>query len=175
MNIPKSGLSKYGFIFHAIIGGVICLFLSAILYAFLQVVVEGYLGGQGILGVLIFSDAATGMQMLSFGLAFLPAGFVGGLYGGFKIKENLRFTLGLPGIIGFIINIAMTLFGGGLSVLILDPLRTIIIPLTGDVLGSYLGGYMINWTSRETHPEEESKQQPETVVQEPASAKRHKN
>jgi hypothetical protein len=135
MTKKKFDASKFGFLLHAIVGGIACLLVSTILYVVLQGGVA-FLSILDSLGLLVFDESVYALQLLLFGLVFLPSGFIGGLYTGHKVKENLHIVLVLPGLISFILFIFLFNFNlvGG-----------IMIQLSGYTLGSYLGGYTVNW------------------------------
>ncbi|MEM2110276.1 MAG: hypothetical protein QXX08_00140 [Candidatus Bathyarchaeia archaeon] len=139
--------SKFGFLLHTIIGGLACLLTSTILYVVLQGGVA-FLAALDSLGLLVFDESIYALQLLLFGLVFLPSGFIGGLYTGHKVKENLYIILVLPGLISFILFIF--LFN-------VDLIGGIMIQLSGNILGSYLGGYTMNWPPKKDVEENRKK------------------
>ena len=142
--------SKFGFLFHVTLAGVASLFLSAILYSVVQGGVEALLTGAGNLGVLIFEDAAAALQIMVFGLVFLPSGMAGGIYIGYKVKDNPRVIYALPGITGFVLFSVLSLFSGGINLYNLDIVKSILVPFSGNIIGSYMGGYTMNWPPKKT-------------------------
>ncbi len=131
---------------HMLIGGTIAFGITVLLIDIIQSWLQQILVGQGMAGVMFFVDYyqfARGFFIL--GLVYLPSGFSGGLYTGYNVYLKLKKTLFVPAVIstvGFILlatllaNYAVTPQFIGLMVL----------QFAGTLVGSYLGGYAINWT-----------------------------
>ncbi len=160
-NTSRIDWSKFGFLFHVTLAGVASLFLSAILYSVVQGGVEALLTGAGNLGVLVFEDASIALQIMVFGLVFLPSGLAGGIYIGYKVKDNPRVIYALPGITGFVLFSVLSLFSGGLNLYSLDIVKSILVPFSGNIIGSYLGGYTMNWPPKKIGTEN---QEPEMMA-----------
>ncbi len=113
------------------------------------------LASLGILGIISFQEQfALASAIMQFGIVHLLGGFCGGLYTGYKVEKKLKFLLIIPGIatflISFLIFIASTYFqGGAVNLSTTNLLGTVILPITGNLTGSYLGGYAINWPTKE--------------------------
>jgi len=141
--------SRYGDLIHIALGGAICLFAMYILALIVPITVQMILFSLGCLGLLSLKETVNAMLLLLFGTAYLPSGFTGGLYIGYKIKKNLRIILIFPALIGFIGMITLRFFTGYLDFSRLNLQQEILIPLLGNILGTYLGGYTINWEKEE--------------------------
>lgn len=139
-------------ILHMLIGGFICFALLFLLkyLGLVWALTEWILKSFNSVGVLIFEKAQTGYYIITLGLAYLPSGFLGGLYFGRKIEEKMEIYLAFPSVIGFIISLLLEYYLG----LRPDYLRGLIIPFLTLAAGSYLGGYTISWRIEEK-PEEE--------------------
>jgi len=104
----------------------------------------------GLIGVMTFQEQfVLALGILSFGAVYLLGGFLGGLYAGYQIEENLRIALAIPGIIGFTVYTASMYFLGATDFSNIDLLNRVFLPLVGNVAGAYLGGYAMNWPSEE--------------------------
>ncbi len=148
----KFQLPKIRELVHIVIGGAICLF---IIYILLSVsVVENLFMISGSLGILIFQETLNALEIITFGIVYLPSGFLGGIYTGYQISENLRIILLFPGMIGFVILTLLKYFSGNINPSDINLMGDILIPLLGSVIGSFLGGYTINWESEEEKTEE---------------------
>jgi hypothetical protein len=155
MGSPKFQLPQIGELVHIVIGGAICLFVAYVLLS--NSVVENLFIISGSLGVLVFQEAINALDIITFGVVYLPSGFLGGLYTGYKIKENLRVILLFPGIIGFVILTLLKIFSGNMNPSNIKLMGDIFISLLGSVIGSYLGGYTMNWETEEEKTEETGK------------------
>ena len=130
---------------HILIGGAISFGITVFLIDIVQNLLQQILVDQGMAGVMFFVDYyqfARGFFI--FGLVYLTSGFSGGLYTGYNVYIKLKKTLfAIPIIstVGFIMlatllaNYAVTAQFIGLMVM----------QFAGTLLGSYLGGYAINW------------------------------
>lgn len=136
---------RYYNLIHIILGGVICLLAMYTSTSILPRLVRVILYSLGCYGLMSFQEITNAMLLLMFGAAYLPSGFIGGLYTGHRIKENLRIILLFPALIGFAGMIALHSSIEGVNISNLDLQREIIIPLIGDIIGTYLGGYTMNW------------------------------
>lgn len=141
---------EYRSLLHIAIGGGISFGATYFLLSIVPVGVRLLLFSLGYVGLLAFTEAGSAMSLFTFGTVFLPSGFFGGLYTGSKIKENLRIILVFPALIGFIGLIALRYFTGYINLSAIDPQNDFLIPILGNVVGSYLGGYAVNWEFEET-------------------------
>jgi len=138
---------------HAFIGGFICfgiIFLSKDL-GLVWMFVDWLLKSSNCIGALIFEEARIGYYLITLGLTYLPSGFLGGLYAGYKIKDNLKVNLIFPGFIGFAFSASLEYFYMGLRA---DYMMGLLIPILVIFSGTYLGGYTINWRVEEKLEEE---------------------
>jgi len=139
---------------HSVIGGGICFVVAFLVSGVLPGGVVQSLMSLGIAGVISFQDEfILATNVILFGAAYLPSGFIGGLYTGYQTEENLKITLAISGVLGFVILTVLLFFLGQVSPANLDLVGRLILPFAGNVLGAYLGGYAMNWPSGE---EEES-------------------
>jgi len=97
------------------------------------------------MGLLSFNEVKYGITLLTLATAYLPSGFFGGLYTGYRIKDSLRSILIFPALVGFTVFIVFLLLFGYGDFLNLLLQEDILIALLGIVAGSYFGGYTINW------------------------------
>jgi len=112
----------------------------------------------GVIGVVMFQEQfalARGMVML--GTVYLPGGFFGGLYTGYKVEEGLRTILAVPGAIGFVVLTILTYLLGQFDPSSIDFAYRLLFPSLGNIVGSYLGGYAMNWPTEEEETEEVDK------------------
>jgi len=146
---------KWSFI-HAAIGGAICFLVTILISDLIQVGLQQILINSGCFGVVSFEEFAIARDIIMFGVVYLSSGFCGGLYTGYQTDENLRIVLLIPGVIGFIAVIILTYFLGYLNLSNMNfIIKSVILPLIGNVIGAYLGGYTMNWPSEEDVPEVE--------------------
>ncbi|MEM2341313.1 MAG: hypothetical protein QXX94_01510 [Candidatus Bathyarchaeia archaeon] len=141
---------EFGRILNLIIGGAICLFIFLIL----EEAIRQFFISSNILGILIFDEARLAYNLIKIGCAYLPAGFLGGLFVGYRDKENLKIILLFPSIIGFIFWAILNYFFGYWGFIPVDYLNMVIMPLFSLTAGAYLGGYTVNWPT-ERKPKEE--------------------
>ena len=146
MNID---LSKLGESAPIILGGIICFFTAFSLLAMSQWIIHKTLFTFGCMGLLAFEETVPAIVMSLLVLVYLPSGFFAGLYTGYKIKENLRVILIYPPLIGFAALMILRIYLGGLDLSLEGIGRDALIPLVGNVVGSYLGGYTMNWEMEE--------------------------
>jgi hypothetical protein len=150
---------KYALI-HITIGGLIVfsLMLAVIVFGIWSSVFVQILNTFGYLGLNAFDETLTASQILMFGIIFLPSGFVGGLYVGYRLRENQiegnpLLVLVLPSVVGFALFLVGGVILGYLNVLALNLATEIFMPLAGNIIGGYLGGYTMNWSTEEKSPE----------------------
>jgi hypothetical protein len=135
---------------HIAIGGAICFFVMFLLSGFAYPGLEQTLIYFGVIGVVIFEESYTfAVAIFLFGVIYLTAGFCGGLYTGYNIEENLKTVLVIPGIIGFAAFTFLLYLSGNLVPSTTSLISNVFLPLLGNVIGSYLGGYAMNWPSEE--------------------------
>jgi len=147
-------LSRYSYLVHIALGGMICLFTVYIFLSISPIGIRMLLFHLGWLGLLAFSEGTNAMLLLVLATAYLPSGFCGGLYTGYKIKENLRIIFVLPALIGLTGLIALRFFSGTFNLSYLNIQNEVLIPLLGNVVGAYLGVYTMNWRTEEARPSE---------------------
>lgn len=148
-------LDYRGIAINLLIGGVInfgaLIFLDMTVYSIMGWIYRSF----GIYGVLAFEEAQNAYYIIRLGTVFLSSGFLGGLYAGYKIKENLRVIMAFPGLIGLLLTLTLQFFLRTLSIQhIFGLVKNVIIPLMVLVSGSYLGGYTLNWRVEEKLEEE---------------------
>lgn len=135
---------------HAAVGAGICFF---VMFFFEFLAQRGFISSLlyfGLVGVMAFQEQfALALAIFSFGTVYLLGGFLGGLYAGYQIEENLRVALAIPGIVGFIVYVASMFFLGGANLSNIDLANRVFLPLVGNVSGAYLGGYAMNWPGEE--------------------------
>lgn len=147
-------------IINLLIGGVInfgsIIFLDIILNSTMNWIYKSL----GIYGILVYEEALNAYYIIRLGTVFLSSGFIGGLYVGHKVKENLRLIMAFPSFIGLSLTFALQYFLGNRALLMQQLLqlfgliKVIVIPLLVLLLGSYLGGYTLNWQVEEKPKEE---------------------
>jgi hypothetical protein len=152
MGLSNIKFFKFGKLVHIIIGVVIILTVTLLLQIF-SVVVEFFMI-NGSFGLLIFPETIIASDIFLLAFVYLPSGFLGGIYTGYKISENLRVFLFIPGLISFIILTIIAYVSGAINPSAIDLIGELLIPLLGSVIGSYLGGYTINWETEGEKPEE---------------------
>jgi len=157
MDLPRFDLSRIWSLIHILIGGALCFFALYILSALVQRGIETLMVNFGVLGAMIFDQTMNAIYIMMFGIVHLPSGFCGGLYTGYKTKENLKIALALPGIIGFVAMILLRYFYGYFDLSNIDWTKDILMPLVGNTIGAYLGGYTLNWPTEEESAEEGEK------------------
>ena len=133
-------------IVHSAVGGGICFLGTILLSSLVNILIQRILIALGILTVTVFENFVIAKAAISFALIYLICGFLGGLYTGYFVENNLKILLPLTGGIGFTGFTVVLIFYGGLD-LTVNFLEMIILPLLGDIIGAYLGGYTISWPS----------------------------
>jgi len=146
------GFLKPIILINAALGGAISLLLMHVLPGVSFLGLQMLLFRLGYLSLWFFSESVDAIGLLMLAMAYLPAGFVGGLFTGYRIKENLRFVLLIPGLIGFVGLIVVRYVTGNMNLQSLNVQLEILVPLLGSVIGAYLGGYTLNWEMKETGP-----------------------
>jgi len=142
-------------ILHSAIGGGICFISMVFLTSFIRYIniqLEQLLVTLGILGVTAFEPYAIARAAIVFAPIYLLCGFLAGLYTGY-LTEELKITLPITGGIGFIGFIVLLFFYGGLN--LNNYLEFVVLPLLGNIVGAYLGGYTVIWPGEEEEEEEE--------------------
>jgi len=143
---------------HTAIGGGICFIVMFVISDLAQGVMERILIYFGVIGVIVFQEQfALARSIVLFGAVYLPGGFFGGLYTGYKVEEGLRTILAAPGVIGFAILTILTYFLGQFDPSSPDFTYRLLFALLGNIIGSYLGGYAMNWPAEEEATEEVGK------------------
>jgi hypothetical protein len=131
---------------HILIGGGISFGITVLLIDIVQNLLQQILYNLGMAGVVFFIDYyqfARGLYV--FGLVYLTSGFSGGLYTGYNVYINLKKTLFFPAVIS---TVGFILLATILANYPITPQFTglMVLQFAGSLLGSYLGGYAINWT-----------------------------
>ena len=106
--LERGGYSRIYQIMHMLIGGGILagVFLTVIyLLDFPWVILLVLLKGLNCLGLIFYPEVAAVSVILTFAIAYMPSGLCGGLYTGYRIKENLRIILLIPALLGFLFAI----------------------------------------------------------------------
>jgi len=140
-------------ILHSAAGGGICFLGMVFLYSIVNIMLQRLLMALGILSVSIFESFAIARAAIIFALAYLTCGFMGGLYTG-HYTEKLKITLPITAGIGFIGFLLLLFFNGRLNSDI-NYLEMLVLPLLGNFIGAYLGGYTISWPSKSEEELEE--------------------
>jgi len=144
-------------IVHVIVGGAICLSTMFTLFGLIGFLLEQILMRFNMLGVVVFESFTIARTIISFASVYLISGFLGGLYTGYFTQRGLKATLPITGIIGFVGFSLLLFFSGGSLDFSENFLERLILPISGSIIGAYLGGYTINWPSEEEETEEEGK------------------
>ena len=142
-------LSKHGNLLHIALGGAICFLAIVVLRSLMYVAVLMLLFNFNCLGLLSFENGRNAIILFMLGTVYLPSGFSGGLYVAYKIKKNPKINLLIPAIIGTIIFAVLQFFTVYKSLSSFNFQNEVIIPLIGNVIGAYLGGYTLNWKTEE--------------------------
>ena len=142
---------------HILIGGGISFGVTVLLIDIVQNLLQQILYNQGIAGVVFFIDLYQFARALFvFGLVYLTSGFSGGLYAGYNVYINLRKTLFFPAVIS---TVGFILLATILANYPITPqfVGLMLLEFAGTLIGSYLGGYAINWTLLHEKQESPSK------------------
>jgi hypothetical protein len=130
---------------HIAIGGAICLGITELLSDLIWYELPQFLFNLGILGFVFFIEyyqIAGGL--LFFGLACLTSGFCGGIYTGYNVYVDLKRILLIPAAISTVGRLLLAMIFSAYS-LTPEFIGLMLLQLAGNTLGSYLGGYAINW------------------------------
>lgn len=152
-------LSKidYWKLIHILIGGLTYFVSVFFLEMLLHLAMDWIFRTTAIYGVLAYEEAQNAYYIIRLGSVYLPSGFFGGLYTGYKVKERLKLIIIFPSTAGFLFFFVLQFFLGyiGSAVLtFLNLAKLIVIPLIVSIFGSYLGGYTINWEVKEVEEEQ---------------------
>jgi hypothetical protein len=148
MSLPYLGSIKLRDFLHAALGGGISFSIVFFLTDFAERGLTQLLLYLGITGVMIFEPFGFAREIFIFGLVYIVAGFFAGLYTGYQIEENLKVILFFPGLIGFVLFLTVSIITN-----MYISFNTIIFSLLGNIIGSFLGGYTLNWSREEDHSE----------------------
>jgi len=157
--VERSSIERMNLV-HIAIGGGICLGMTVLLIS----IIIGSESTPGLLQQLLFKLGMSGVtffidyyqiaqELFIFGLVYLTSGFCGGIYAGYNAFTNLKGTLFIPAIISTVGFVLLAIFVANYSITP-EFLGLILLQLAGNTLGSYLGGYAINW--RYLHEEEKT-------------------
>jgi len=152
-------LSKINYreIIHILIGGLIYFVSILFLEMLTRSILDWIFRTTATYGVLAYEEALNAYYIIRLGSIYLPSGFLGGLYTGYKIREKLKLIMIFPCVIGFLLVLLLQYFSGYLISMILaslsDLMKTIIVPIIISLGGSYLGGYTLNWQVEEVTEE----------------------
>jgi phage shock protein PspC (stress-responsive transcriptional regulator) len=130
---------------HVLIGAVICLGITELVSDFIWYEFPQFLFSQSMLGVVFFTEyyeVAEGL--FYFGLAYLIGGFCGGIYAGYNVPANLKRLLFILAAISTVGHVALAIVFSNFSSTP-EFFGLVLLQLAGNALGSYLGGYSINW------------------------------
>jgi len=130
---------------NSLVGGTLCFLSAVFLSSFVDLLLEQILLYFGISGVTAFESFSIAKAIIFFALVHLICGFISGLYTGYVTEKGVKITLFITGQIGFIgFFIYMTLLS---KIYFVSHyyLEVISLPLLGNILGAYLGGYTIRW------------------------------
>jgi len=123
-----------------VIGGGICFLAAFVLPSLMESLLQQLLIYQGIAGVIAFDSFKTAKTLILFGAAYLPCGFLGGLYTGYKSKEVSSLLLFITSAVGIVSFTLLLFFWGGLGSLTYYN-EVLISALIGNLVGVHLGGY----------------------------------
>ena len=144
-------------IIHTLAGGGISFLSIFFTESIFWLLMDYMLRTLGIYGVLAYQEGQEAFFLIKLGSVYLLSGFLGGLYVGYKIKEGLETLMIFPAIICFL-GVVVLQFLTGMAFPTANFtdyfIRVIVIPLFVLIIGSYLGGYTLNWHVEEK-PEEE--------------------
>jgi len=154
MRLLESSLPQKSDLIHAVLGGAICFFAVFLVSSMASGILLQILVFLGWTGVMTYQDQfLLAAGLILFGTVYLVGGFCGGLYTGYKVKENLKVILAVPGLIGFTISTVIAYFFGHIDFSFIGMIYGFYLPLLGNLVGAYLGGYAMNWPSEEEKEE----------------------
>jgi len=130
----------------ALISSIIAFALRIVLLGMIYTILKNF----SCLGVRVFDEALLAMTLIMIGGTYIPGGFLGGLYVGYKVKKKLRTVLVFSALVGCIILLALLYFSLGYRITYNIEVEhetrvPILVPLLGVIIGTYLGGYTIDW------------------------------
>lgn len=144
----------YWKIFHILIGGAIYFAAIFVLEIVTQSTADWIFRTLGILGVFAFEEAQNAYYVIRLGVIYSASGFFSGLYTGYKVKENLKLIMSFPSLIGFLLMLAINYGVLLTSFSLMRITKFVAVPLIVSLIGSYLGGYTVNWQVEEKIKEE---------------------
>jgi hypothetical protein len=130
---------------HMLIGAAVCLGITELVSDLIWYEFPQFLFNLGMLGVVFFTgyyQVAEGL--LYFGLAYLTGGFCGGIYTGYNVLANLKRILLILAAISTVGHVLLAIAFSNFSSTP-EFIGLVLLQLAGNALGSYLGGYAINW------------------------------
>lgn len=140
----SSSLERGDLVHIAIAGtigfGITIFLLDMVQNGFMQMLFNLNMGGV----VFFIDNYQVARNLFIFGLVYLTGGFCSGIYFGYNIYPNLKKTLFIPALIstvGFLLLVTII----DKYPITLGLVGLLTIQLTGNTIGSYLGGYAINW------------------------------
>jgi len=143
---------------HIAIGGAICFGITILGFDTLYNGFLNILYSLGMTGVTFFMDyyqIVLVRALFVFGLIYLTSGFCGGVYTGYNVYANLKMLLVVPAIIstvGYILVI--TLIAN--YPITFEFIILVVFQFIGNTLGSFLGGYAIDWKYLKEEPSVET-------------------
>jgi len=152
--LSKSDSFERGDLVHIAIAGAIGFGITIILFSMVQ---DGFLQlwfNLNMGGVIFFIDLyLVARNLFVFSLVYLTSGFCSGIYVGYNVYPNLKRTLFIPAVINTVSFLLLVTIIDNYPVT-MGIINLLLIQLTGNTIGSYLGGYAINWG--ELHKESET-------------------
>ena len=137
---------------HTAIGGAICFGITLLV---LDIVYNGLpylLHSWGMAGVTFFMDYyLIARALFIFGLVYVTSGFCGGVYTGYNVYTNLKEFLFIPAIISAIGYIIVIMVIANYPITS-EFISLVILQFFGNTLGSFIGGYAINWKYLKEEP-----------------------
>ncbi len=137
---------------HTAIGGAICFGITLLV---LDIVYNGLpylLHSLGMAGVTFFMDYyLIARALFIFGLVYLTSGFCGGVYTGYNVYANLKIILFIPATISAVGYISVIVLIANYPITF-EFISLVILQFIGNTLGSFLGGYAINWKYLKEEP-----------------------
>jgi hypothetical protein len=141
----KSSSLERADLVHMAVGGALGFGITVLLVDIVQNGFLQLLANLNMAGVIFFADFyEVARDLFVFGLVYLTSGFCSGIYAGYNLYPNLKKTLFIPALIN---SIGSILLSAMINNFALPPASIDIIPLqiAGNIIGTYLGGYAINW------------------------------
>ncbi|MEM5872051.1 MAG: hypothetical protein QW051_04215 [Candidatus Aenigmatarchaeota archaeon] len=132
-------------IVHTAIGGAICFGITVLV---LDIVYNGLpylLYNLNMAGVTFFAENyMIARALFTFGLVYLTSGFCGGVYTGYNVYANLKILLVIPALISTIGYILLMILVANYPITS-EFVIMVVLQFIGNTIGSFLGGYAINW------------------------------